>query len=220
MSTDDQTPASGSVTVKAGAFSQVLADVLPHITDDFELLRVVCLRAADGTLTATATDRYTLGQSRIACVGDAIPDRTLISSAHAKFLSDLLAPMRDRSGPAITIGVSDGVFRLTWQDFSVPGMPQKIDLSLSTKNLQDFPVYEKLLDHAAQQTANLAGPIGLNPTLLARFAVPCRWNDVPEFHVRTATSTVLVRIGDHFTGLIMPVRLAGGRAAQAGDEAA
>jgi hypothetical protein len=199
------------ITVDGGDLSLAIRDVLPHAGADFPVLDVVCLETSNGVLGVTATDRYTMGQSRIGCAGH-LDGPVVINADDARLVARLLKsllqpPFRYTRPCSVTLAADDGRLRVSYEAQVVTGMPADLNLSFVTTG-GDFPKnYQKLLEPAGD--AELGGPIGLNPHLLARFAKPCeRANMVAKFAFHTETSAVRVTVGDAFTGLIMPVRLA------------
>ena len=151
-------------------------------------------------LTLTATDRYTAGRVTLFYAG--APIDVLIGRREITAALPILKGMISGKGQnvaSVAIEVGGGMVRFVGLDgssvtvFTMEGEHPKVT--------HLFPTEDK---------PSLNTPVALDPAYLARFAKVTRAAREPMrlwFH--GARSPVLVKIGENFVGLIMPVRIVG-----------
>lgn len=184
-----------------------LTAVLPFAgTDDtLPMLCAVEITSRDGYLTFATTDRYTLGTYRVKWEGGDV--NALLPAKEAKelarFAKDMAREYRT-VGEALIVSL-----KFTERDVQADVFGRRVTLPL----MQDvmFVKWRAILpdEDALKQETGRIDMIGLNPTFLARFAkVPAgRGEPMRLILGASALKPALVKIGDDFTGLIMPVRI-------------
>lgn len=163
---------------------------------------------AEVTLTAVATDRYSIGMDTCKAVGVTAAAPLLIRLQDVKSLVKACKNVPTRSRPS--------TFVVAWvEDDSRVRFDIAYDNSVTVRQQDgEFPKYRSLIpDQSAYDAADGVHRVGLNPVYLARFALvdggtgKSRPTMVMDW--MTATKPAKVQLGDTFTGLIMPVRLSG-----------
>jgi hypothetical protein len=192
-------PAEAGLTVASCDLRRILRDTLPFTGYDSPL-DVVCLEAVGGVLTATATDRFTLGHARTACRGE-FGRRIVISRADAAVIKRMLPRSSPYTAAEQTTLVDDGSalsLRIA------VGSRGQVGLRFTTSQVT-FPDYVKVL---AKVTDDPAGqPFALNPRFVSRFAKIADRGGIPlRFFVHNSLSRIFVEAGPDFIGAIMPVR--------------
>lgn len=210
--TDTLNTTTTTVTVKASELARVLANVSTFSStgkDARPTLSAVLLERQEGEdLRAVATDSFTLAYEEISPADDT-PEApagfsTLIDLADAK----RLIPILKAEGAYATATISRDELGVTFTMFAG---------SLSVRPIEgEFPQYRRLLPEPGENDG--VAMIGLNPKYLARFAKVVPVEDVgirakgrgsipARFSFISELKPVMVRIGERFTGLIMPVRI-------------
>lgn len=181
----------------------VIGEVLPHASKDGTLpvLNAVLLRAEGGVLTASATDRYTLGVSTIGWQGADIP-ASVLGLDDAVELLRILKGRAGRTGPGEPLTVKASKTAIA---FEIPGLTVTYELRKGS-----FPDFAALLAKERPAGDKPGVQIALDPDFLARFKAARRSSREPV-HLNIAGSSrepamVLVKVGKHFTGAIMSVR--------------
>lgn len=168
------------------------------------ILEAVRLEFGEGQLIAVATDRFTLGASRVDYSGEAFT--VLIAAKDAKALVKMAKTLkRDERGREVDVEVaeSDVTFRFnSGEALTVRGLDAQ------------FVPWRHLLPSDEDKMGGLVGE-GYTASLLAKFA-KVRADERHRMAV-FPTSTdgrvgpTIIRIGPDFIGLLMPQRAAGGR---------
>ncbi|MFI2667890.1 hypothetical protein [Micromonospora carbonacea] len=199
---------SPSVTISTSNLAQALRAVTPFASRDVTLpgLCVVQLQAAPGILTATATDRYSIGHARQAATG-ALSRPRYLHRRDAKNLRDELdAYMEDRESglDPVTITEHDDYLRVTFDPVTMhcvePDAGKFPDVGAVLATLPVVAAAEGL--HAPVSLSHRV----LRPLLKAAEADPY---NPPRLLFDGPRKPVRVEIGDWFIGAIMPVKLRG-----------
>jgi DNA polymerase III sliding clamp (beta) subunit (PCNA family) len=187
-----------SITLPTRTLRYALNAVAPFASRDlwFRSLNSVCFESRDGDLIVTATDRYTAGRMTVPIgSGTGIP-ATVLSLADMEQVRYLLR--RSLKGDA-EITRTDGAFTVKLENASLTVKPAD----------HEFPDLAEIYAAAEAAEPDLSEPIGLQPKLFARFAAVSRTQPARVVFAGPLRP-VLVRIGDDFLGIIMPVRLGDG----------
>jgi hypothetical protein len=206
----EKTPTAGTVTVAAADLVRIIGDAAPFASKDPHLPTVhgVCLEAAGGVLSATATDRYAIGHSRADCTG-ALTGQLVIGLEDARLIASMFRPAkRNTAGPNVTITAADGTARFAYSDDDSLGLVAELGIGLRAVS-NDFVDYTSLLNRPGDDAEPADGKAyGFRPDLLARFARVHQERDEPmRVFPGSATKITWVEIGDRFIGGIMPVRI-------------
>lgn len=191
---------------------RVIAAVLPHTTTDEHLPMICCVNlevTEDGRLIAVATDRYTLGvawASFTDWMEDAAPTGALAARVFAADLKRLLAFLRPHRKTSAVWTLTDGKLTAAVGEESIA--VRTVDVN--------YTDWRKLLGGLLAKRDGVSGPpvMGLYPRNVAKFlasakalgvdtGVPMTWHMGP-----TGLGAPFIRIGEHFVGVLMPVRLA------------
>ena len=170
-------------------------------------LEAVRLEFGDGQLVAAATDRFTLGVSRVAYSGASAT--VMIAGGEAKALVKMAKTLkRDEKSREVTVefaGERQVTFRFsTGEAMTVHGLDV------------EFPKWRQLVPADTSRMGGIVG-MGYDPTLIGRFAKVRRDEHGPgaEMVVFPSVSSqgrpgpTVIRIGEGFIGLLMPKRPAG-----------
>jgi hypothetical protein len=201
-----------TVTIPAADLVRIINDVLPFAArdDSLPMITAVYLETADGKLTATATDRYTMGHSRADCAGSLPKSGALIRYSDAVLITRLFKPARKRGStvPQVSLTLesavkeADPVLRVATAD--TLGVVHELGIGLSTVGAP-FPKYQDIFAKIELPEQN--SPIAFNQHYLARFAkVAGQWGEPLRFFPGSPVSASIVEIGEDFVGLIMAVR--------------
>lgn len=193
--------------VNAAALRTALSDALNFTAPASAatpILETVRLEAGDGRLIAVATDRVTLGVSRVDYTGVAFS--ATLAAADAKRLADMAkCPKRDEPWREVSITVAASgalTFRFTTGE------------ALTVQPVEgDFPTWRRLIPDTDRCMGAVIGVV-YDPLLLAKFAKvrPSKTRHMAMF-AGMADGKIcgtVVTIGDDFIGLVMPQRPAGG----------
>lgn len=198
-----------------GRLLTALTAVMPFANRD-ETLPALCsvqLTAADGTLTASATDRYAIGRATSPATGDLPP--VLLDLLVARTVRHLLRRIaRYESGEQnpVTITVADGTPRM------VTVAVDLLNISITSPEPDGkFPDLDETLDGTATaEDAQLTGPAGLPHSALAQLAEAMKAAEdsmgiIPpaHWHWSGPKTPVRVTVGDWLTVVLMPVRIGG-----------
>jgi hypothetical protein len=204
----------------------LLAPVLPFADkgDTLPILAGVRVHSSGEYLYATATDRYRLGVQRVKVTP---PDEDtvgvpadLVFVLEGSAVRGLLAmhkTVRGGGDPALTFTVREDRVTVTGA-----GSFGFMDSSTSWRTVDGtYPKLASILT-AAVERANAkpeehGPPVGacFNPTYLADFqhVTPRHSREPLRLWIGSATSAMLVRVGQDFIGALMPVRYADGNGA-------
>lgn len=181
--------------------------------DTFPVLHGIALHSVPAgetghLLVGTSTDRYTAGQATEPCVGG-LPRPVLLPTPSVRQILAVLAPYTTHAaGPRqSTLGVDDRGVTVTVEPVrdgsagtvavTVPELPGGMD---------NFPNVGKILTDAAQ-APTAAEPVTLNPGYVGRFTdIGLNRSQPVHLDVKGPSSAVMVRIGEHYTGIVMPQR--------------
>ncbi|MGX4657070.1 hypothetical protein ACWCHM_25975 [Micromonospora sp. SCSIO 07396] len=196
------------IVTTTGSLAQILGAVTPFASRDVTLpaLNSVQLRAADGILAASATDRYVIGHARQPATGQPTGPLYLARWDAKRLRRELDAYIEDRETVADKATITqDGEFLTV----TFGGLTMH---SRQPEGVNNYPDLGKILSALPTRDAEgLHAPIGLThrairPLLKATELDPFnspRWTfDGPRKPVR-------VEIGDWFIGALMPVSLRG-----------
>jgi hypothetical protein len=158
----------------------------------------------DGTtLTAYASDRFYIGRTtfRNVTVNEA-------GEGWRRFLPALNAGIITAALKPVVAEQVDRNVRVVVSDTSVAVKTAELTLTTPLNStLQDFGV-AALLDKFLTAEPVPGGSAALDPKRLARFSKVSRdYDDPTRLRIAGPHDPVVVQIGDHFDGLIMPVRL-------------
>lgn len=190
------------VNVTAAALRALLIPVLPFAATAAELpvLNAIRLRGNGDVLTATATDRFRLGVTRIP-VEPTGWFETLLSVADAKRLLAWFKPQRGIEG-MLRLTVTDNTLRVEATDVLAFGVSAASVEFLRVPGT--YPSVESLVAKALQAPQGTEG-LAFNPVLLAPFAkVPGTLRVKPGAGMSQPT----VFEGENFIGLLMHRRTA------------
>jgi hypothetical protein len=169
-----------------------------------DLSGCVRLEATESAIIAVATDRFVLGVSRADYTGEAFV--ATLDRAHVETLIKIAkTAKRDAQWREVTVEIVDTVHKYepTAMEFRFTSGES---LTVRTSD-HDFPKFRQLIP-----SATLLETEDVTPTKLAGFDASklAQFAKVPG-HARMSmwirgTKPTVVRIGDDFIGLIMPVR--------------
>lgn len=207
-------PADGDVlaTIGASALAGVLGAVGAHLIagNGRPVLDHVRIRARGGLLEVIAANPYTLGSATLASRTRARAFDGLLTGASVR---EVGAALRSVRSPAATAEIVQG-----------PQGP-RVRLGERTWDLRDamsFPETDILWPSASEEIGLPGGTIAFDPKILVRFARSASalaggtarsTTTSLELHFHGPHRPTLVRIGETFRGLIMPMVLPGQRAA-------
>jgi hypothetical protein len=199
-------------TMKAAALFTALSDALLFASPpsaQFPMLEAVRLEFGAGQLVAAATDRFVLGVSRVEYAGRAFT--RLVSGSEAKALAKMAkTAKRDEGSREVTIEDGDvdarTAFAVTFRFSTGEAMTVRgLDV--------EFPDWRRLLPSDESRMGGLVG-MGYNPAHVARFtkARPAEQGAGAQMVVFPTTGDkgkpgpAVIRIGENFIGLLMPIR--------------
>ena len=200
------------ITVDLGALRTILAAAVPFAGSENAMpgINAALLEGKGKWLVATATDRYALGKSRVAAEGvDGF--RALVKLADAKHILKTFTAAKGQESPVVvSLTVQD---RTTTDTAKLTvdredGLFADCDSLTATYSLVDgeFPKTDSLFHKWKPATERAGG--GFNPQQLAKFQHVVSAHGEPiRLTIGDGSGTTIVQAGDHFLGLIMPVRL-------------
>lgn len=214
---DTATADKWAVIIQGSELARVIGNVLPFAATDQQappVLESVWFVAANGGFAMVACDRYTLAvatgstdDGRRGAPGASVVARSggkPVGGIHLADAKTLLAAAKRAKRLPMVLTIENGVLTVD------------VDSSTMTFTLMfgEFPKWSQLLLSEDRTPALTEGGICFNPSQLARFAkVADTAGKAGKLPMRMQfgedNRPVLVTIGDTFTGLIMPTRLAG-----------
>lgn len=204
MSTTTVTTTMPDVASKGEVKARELTAALKAITlfaSTDATIPVLCHVAlvADGTtLTLKATDRYVAGRYTIDYAGE-----PFAVSVHRTDVATILALLKPWSGAR-----SDATATLTMEGVRLTVATYDTSGNVATGDIADLPKIDSLFP--SEDGASLPdGTIAFNPAYLAKFAKVADKHEPMRLYMKGAMKPALVKIGEHFTGLIMPMHIAG-----------
>lgn len=161
---------------------------------------------SDGTsLVAVATDRLTLGASRVDCSGE--PFAVTVSAKDARDLARMA-----RTGNSAQ----------AWREVTVSASHQGAEFrfssgeSMAVRGREEFPRWRPLIPRDDKAMGAVGVGVGFDPVLLAKFGkvraeepLGRRMVLLPTMPHPGRPGPTVVQIGPDFIGLIMPVRIGG-----------
>lgn len=193
------------IEVPARELFRLISEVKPFagIDDTLPMLCGVLFETEGDYLIGACTDRYTMGASRLEL--DKTPGklRWLMGGTDVAALQRIFRPER-RSNPALSL-TFDGPDLTVTTLGGLPGLPA-VEARFTTNVNHTFPAYRSLFERP-KADATLPAQAGFNPAYLAKFQHAQRGHDPVIITHAAANKPMLLHVGDHFAGLIMPVRL-------------
>lgn len=184
-----------------GLINQVKA--LAGRDDTLPMLNAIRLEVAANELTATATDRYTLGTARLVIDGKTGGDIVgLLPLREVEKLQRIFKPAA-RTNPTLTLTFGDNGLGVC-ETASLAGLPN-LQVGLPWLDAK-FPAFRTILE-APQIGREIAETVGFNADYLARFRHAVRDSEPLVLKPQTHNKVLMIYVGDHFIGAIMPVRL-------------
>jgi hypothetical protein len=199
------------VTMPVAAYRNGIHDALLFAgTDDsLPILNGVWLKWDGAKLTATASDRYYIGRSTFPATvnEDGAAWQRFLPADRARVILGALKPYAD-----IAI-----LLRITVARGSIAMANEELTLTVPLgADTNDFGILDKLDHLLTAQPVPDGGSAAFSADRLARFAKVSREYEEPtRLRIAGATDPVVVQVGDHFDGLIMPVKINGTFAATA-----
>lgn len=172
------------------------------------MLEAVRLEFIDGQLLAAATDRFVLGVSRVDYSGSAAT--VCLSGVDAKALVKMARTLkRDERSRKVVVELLDGGARVVF------GFSTGESMTVETLNVE-FPKWRHLIPADDSGMGGVTG-MGYDPELVARFGkvrpdehgAGARMVVFPTVLSGGRPGPTVVRVGQDFVGLLMPIRCAG-----------
>jgi DNA polymerase III sliding clamp (beta) subunit (PCNA family) len=175
-------------------------------TDDvYPVLTGIHFKAVDDAVDLVATDRYVASCETVKVAGD--PHSFILPGAVAKQLLTLMPrPTRKRALTGMVTFAARQDNRVTATFIG------DVDLSLTFSPIElgtmSYPDVRKLIDDAAEKTAEAIPAVHFNPAYLVRVmvAVKARSYEPVRLSFTTPTKPVIISHGESFRALVMPVR--------------
>ena len=191
-----------AITVDLAQLRTLLTTVLPFAGGDIGLpvIATVKLEGRDGQLMAIATDRYTLGVSKIS-LDEADGFEALV---RAKDVRHILATFKNRKAiqSKVALTVTDGSITVSLVD----GLFADADDLTARYGLMDG-VYPKVLHIFRDWKPAGTAVAGCNPIYMARFQHVTSMRGEPvKVSIGAGRCPVIIQAGDYFIGAIMPVQ--------------
>lgn len=209
MSGPSSTVPTHTATLTARDLTNLVAPVLPFTdrTGFLPLLWSVKIEAHGPHLVAMATDRYRIGVKRI--VPEITPDPKFAALVPASVLARIRSTFKHtrRSNPSLRLEVTGDVLRVSGAE-EFEGL---FDASFSFRlpnPVADYPDIQKLLVKALSAEPPAEPTAGsFNPHFLADFAAASAGAQTMRLSPSgPADKPWIVRVGDDFLGLIVPIR--------------
>jgi len=203
-------PTTGETTVRvtAGAFTTLLEDALPFAGRD-KAMPVICtvrLEVRSGVLRAITTDRFRLAVvTRPADVNGGDTD-VLIDRRDAKAIVKAFTPDAD-AYLRLTFQTGDRETLTVERTGDAEGHPPELTMTITSVK-GEYPNYQKLLDDAAATPDAQTSKVAFNPELMADYAKVSDYRQgrrPVRIELCGPGKPIVVRLGEHFYGLLMPV---------------
>lgn len=198
-----------TLTIPVAALRRLLLPVLPMAAADNDLpvLSAVLIETSGDQVFAWTTDRFQLGCSRLP-LDDTVTAsgefRALLPVSEAKHLLGLFKPQRGHADAAVRLTVDDLVMHAE----SAGGLFDFATVRVGYRLLDGkYPDVRRLLVERLSETGQPQSGVVLNPTFLAKFGAAGASVAV-DLSSKPNGGTLLVRVGDSFVGLLMPLRFA------------
>ncbi|MFZ2175681.1 MAG: hypothetical protein WAW17_16915 [Rhodococcus sp. (in: high G+C Gram-positive bacteria)] len=179
--------------------------------DTLPSINVVHLEVQNNQLLAVGTDRFVMGVARASVAGPAeqLPEGFLldVTVTDVKALLPLLkVAKRDESSLTVSVTVGKDALHLLRSDGVAARL---VDADV------EFPKWRHLMGNArnAQRIGTATGhAVSISPDLLAKFAKAKRAGDFMaiEPNQESAYRPIVIRVGTHFIGILMPTRVPDG----------
>ena len=196
------------LTLKAHALHTVMSDAIVFAGTDATIpalngIRIETVaRGETVDLIAVATDRFTLGVSRVDGSGDILPGFNLTASDAKNLVRIAKTLARMQSYRTVDIETAD-------DDLNVMFVFSTGETVTVRKAEHEFPRWRQLFPADDAGMSDDVSGIGYTPEYLAKFGkVAAGKHDSMRFYPRVSKPGV-VMIGDDFIGIIMPVRIPG-----------
>lgn len=191
------------ITVKADDVARILSNALAHAgkDDNLPVLNAVRLECEAGTLTAVATDRYSLGMDTAQLVEGSDTFTFLVGrddvnrivkacKEHGKSWRNVVG------GPTVTLTATADALTL-----EVPGT------SITARGeIGEFPRYRSLIPDTSDETGTPHIALTASNLLKITKLTTGSKNTPLRFYFTSPTKPVVVRV-DTFVGLLMPCRI-------------
>lgn len=189
-----------TLTIDAKMFTDALRRVLPHAAKpgaDAPILANVRFTVRDGWLVVQATDRYTVGESRIP-----------LSEIDAKATLDVLADA-ERVKALVPALRRDKLVMLTDDDDEVT-LSGAYVTPLDTSTIRNWPAVDRLWP--TEFGEDVQGPLSLGTATLKKLAALPQSaaegrDEAPTFHAAKPGGPVVVLFGENTRVLAMPCRV-------------
>jgi len=206
-----------TITLTARELTALVAPVIPHASKDITLplLCSVFVRSSGPWVTALATDRYRMAFQRVRpaeAPGEdfaAVIPLGVLARIRSTFKADRV------TDPIITLTVDDETLVVTTAGALDGMVGASFEFRLHSK-ASAWPKVDRLIHEALTADAPAATQMHVNPNLLADFRIgQSRYQAMRATPTGDDTKPWLLRIGEDFIGLIVPIR--GAKAAEAAD---
>lgn len=211
-----------SFEIERNDWCEILSDAALFASRDVTLPMLECVHLTVGThgrVVATATDRFTLGR-RVYQLDAKIPApvEVMVPVREVAAMTKIHAAPARRGvsiPPQVTVTgklpyVAEHRWGATGGSITVSSGVTGERSVTSTHPCMPvgFVDADRLFEEEAGREAGVAPPVAFNPEYLARFARVSRRRG-ESMHVRLTTNArpMRITIGEHFTGLVMPVRM-------------
>ena len=192
-------------TITAREFRDLVTPVIPLACKDrmTPILNAVRIESVGKYLTASATDRFTVGICRHAPANK--PPKGLaivIPLPSIRLILSTFKPSRDMD-PELEFAVTAGGKRLKVNQAG--GAFDFLDASITYPlETGQWPALPKVIIDRIESEDVPATTISLNAAHLAKFQHAVRHGEPLEIKVGCNNKAVLVTVGDHFVGALMP----------------
>ena len=196
------------LTLKAHALHTVMSDALAFAGTDATIpalngIRLETVQRGETVdIIAVATDRFTLGVSRVDGSGDILPgfNLALPDAKNVARIAKTVARMQDSR----TVDIETD--ECTQNVVFVFSSGESVTVRTSD---HEFPRWRQLLPTDDEGMADDVSGIGYTPEYLAKFAKVAASKRNPMRFFPRAMKPGVVMVGDDFMGIIMPVKIPG-----------